>query len=417
MNFDQLKKLALSLNMESDSKSLLLKLEEEMSRQQILKQHKYDIFEIKRGGKIVYRTYIIDELTGKRKLIERTKKEALENAIIQCYTVRNTFEIVLKEWLYFYKSSVKPTTFSRVNTDVNRFFINNTVPFYNTEISKIKRITLREFINENIVKFSLKEQGLKNFKSILNGVFNYAIDKELLTDNPMLNLKTSTSNVKSKTKKSKTESVWINSEKELLLNSIWENKNNWKESTDLLLLLYFQTGLRVSEMVALKWSDISFKNKTLHIQRQEIIVDKWNEDLTEKTEKSVHIFVDYCKTDEGDRIIPLTNEAIKILKEIEIFNNKNNINSEYIFITKKGKFFNRQRVNTLLYTYCNKLEIDPKSSHKIRRTVLSTLLDNVQNKKAIQAFAGHKNIETTIKAYYKDITDEKEFCNQINNIL
>ena len=233
----------------------------------------------------------------------------------------------------------------------------------------------------------------------------------------MLNLKTSTSNVKSKTKKSKTESVWINSEKELLLNSIWENKNNWKESTDLLLLLYFQTGLRVSEMVALKWSDISFKNKTLHIQRQEIIVDKWNEDLTEKIEKSVHMFVDYCKTDEGDRIIPLTNEAIKILKEIEIFNNKNNINSEYIFITKKGKFFNRQRVNTLLYTYCNKLEIDPKSSHKIRRTVLSTLLDNVQNKKAIQAFAGHKNIETTIKAYYKDITDEKEFCNQINNIL
>ena len=74
----------------------------------------------------------------------------------------------------------------------------------------------------------------------------------------MLNLKTSTSNVKSKTKKSKTESVWINSEKELLLNNIWENKNNWKESTDLLLLLYFQTGLRVSEMVSLKWSDVSF---------------------------------------------------------------------------------------------------------------------------------------------------------------
>lgn len=418
MNYDELKNIFNSFNISSnDGKNLLLELEENMRKQQILEKHNYQIFEAKKGEKLVYRTYVIDEATGKRKLLERVKKEALEEQIFKYYTIKNSFKNVLNDWKFFYKTTVKNTTFDRTNSDINRFFINNKVSFYDTEIAKIKRIEIKEFINKTIIDFNLKEQGLRNLKIILNGIFNYAMDKELINDNPMLNLKIPTANIINKTKKTKTESVWVNSEKQLLIKSIWDNKNNWKESSHLLLLLYFQTGLRVSEMVALKWEDINLKSKTIHIQRQEIIYNEWNEDLTKKNKKSIHIFVDYTKTSEGNRLIPLTNSAIEILEEIKDFNNKNNINNDFVFVTKKGKFFNRQRVNTLLYTYCDKLGIDRKSSHKIRRTVLSTLLDNVSNKKAIQAFAGHKDIETTLKSYYRDITDENEFCECLNNIL
>lgn len=68
--------------------------------------------------------------------------------------------------------------------------------------------------------------------------------------------------------------------------------------------------------------------------------------------------------------------------------------------------FNRQRINTCLYSYCEKIDIIKKSSHKVRLSVISSLLGNLANKKAVQGFAGHENIETTFNSYYKNISDD-----------
>lgn len=56
----------------------------------------------------------------------------------------------------------------------------------------------------------------------------------------------------------------------------------------------------------------------------------------------------------------------------------------------------------------HKNHIIKKSSHKIRRSVISSLLDNLANKKAVQEFAGHENIETTFNSYYKNISDDDD---------
>lgn len=423
MNNQELQKILSSFTINDDNEKIFLEFIEEMKKREILKQHNYEIFTAQKNGGIVYRTYIPDEHNAyKRKLIERKKKEDLEKILIEFYTNatlktnKKLFKNVLSDWLIFYKKSVKESTFSRTYTDVKRFFINTVAPFNNIEISKIKRIDLKNFIQDTIISNNLKIQGCKNLKSILNGVFKYAVDSEYISINPMNNLDISLSNIATKTTKTKTQSVWTTKEKELIINSIWKNKNNWKETTDLLILLLFQTALRVGEVVALKWEDVDFTEKTLKIQRQEIVSNKWEDNL-EVCEKSIHTFVNYTKTEEGNRIIPLTDESINILNEIKIFNSTHNINDEFIFKTKDGIYFNRQRVNTRLYSYCDRLGIERKSSHKIRRSVLSTLLDNVDNKKVIQNFAGHKDIQTTLKSYYRDITDEKDFYKTLNAVL
>ena len=123
---------------------------------------------------------------------------------------------------------------------------------------------------------------------------------------------------------------------------------------------------------------------------------------------SVHEIKDYTKTQAGNRLLPLTPEAINILNHVKSWNNENKIKSEFIFVNQDGCTFNRQRINTCLYSYCNKVDIIKKSSHKIRRSVISSLLDNIANKKSVQAFAGHEELETTLNSYYKDITDDTE---------
>ena len=72
-----------------------------------------------------------------------------------------------------------------------------------------------------------------------------------------------------------------------------------------------QTGLRTGELVALKWEDIDFQNKTLKIQRSMeygYSVGEWR--IGEPKSKS------------GYRTIPLTDEVIDILKRQKEKNKK-----------------------------------------------------------------------------------------------
>lgn len=66
---------------------------------------------------------------------------------------------------------------------------------------------------------------------------------------------------------------------------------------------FLQTGLRTGELVGLKWEDIDFENKTLKVQRSmeyRYSVGVWR--------------VGEPKSKSGYRTIPLTDEAIRILK-------------------------------------------------------------------------------------------------------
>lgn len=130
---------------------------------------------------------------------------------------------------------------------------------------------------------------------------------------------------------------------------------------------------------------------------------KWNE--ADKRQIGV---VEYTKTQAGERISPLTPEAKRILDKIKEWNKIHKLKSDFIFVNASNHNFNRQRINTCLYSYCEKVDIIKKSSHKIRRSVISSLLDNLANKKAVQEFAGHENIETTFNSYYKNISDDDD---------
>lgn len=87
--------------------------------------------------------------------------------------------------------------------------------------------------------------------------------------------------------------------------------------------------------------------------------------------------------------------------------------SEFIFADRNGNHFKRQRINDRLYSYYEKANVIKKSTHKIRRCVVSTLLDNVKNKDSVRMFAGHENIQTTFNAYYKDISSDEGFFKEM----
>ena len=58
--------------------------------------------------------------------------------------------------------------------------------------------------------------------------------------------------------------------------------------------------------------------------------------------------------------------------------------------------------------YCNKLGIIKKSSHKARKTYISSLLDGNVNVNSVREMAGHRDERTTLSNYYFDRSSDEE---------
>ena len=396
------------VNINADEKNKVAELLEQMNKKQVIENHPYKIRTMQRNGTTYFITYVYDETKkDKRKQISAKTRENLENKIYDDYKSKTllTFEKVSLEWLHYYKTTVKDTTFDRTMSDYKRFI--SKCSFLNKSITVIKPLEIKEYLQKTIIDEKLKKRAYSNLKAMLNGIFAYAFDKEYITKNPMANLKVSTANIVHPTRKTKEEEVFTNKEKDLLRDYIKKDSANYKTTVPYAILLSFQLGLRVGELIALKWSDIDFKKKIIHIQRQETICSKYDDNLN-KIASSVHEIKEYTKTQAGNRFLPLTPEALRILSAVKFWNKSKKINSNFIFVDNEEHNFNRQRINTCLYSYCNKVDIIKKSSHKVRRSVISSLLDNIANKKSVQQFAGHEELETTLNSYYKDISDDDE---------
>ncbi len=229
------------------------------------------------------------------------------------HILSKSFEEVSKEWLTYYKKTVRKETFSRTFSDYKRFFFNN--DFTQQLINNISDFDIEDFVHSEIISKNLRKQGYKNLKALLNGIFTFAYKKKYILINPMNTVKISTSNISKPTKSKKSDAVFTTNDASLIKNIIKSESNEYQTSIPLSILLSFQLGLRVSELIALKWSDI--ENNCIHIQRQEISYTAYDDNF--KSLGTIHEIVEYTKTGASDRFLPLTPEANKILSDVKTF--------------------------------------------------------------------------------------------------
>lgn len=162
-----------------------------------------------------------------------------------------------------------------------------------------------------------------------------------------------------------------------------------------------QTGLRTGELVGLKWEDIDFDKKTMTISRSMEFrhsTDVWR--------------VGEPKSSSGYRTIPLTNEAIRILKDQKVKNSHLKVTPiewrEYVFLCRKGTPIKNSTYDTALYKICNKAGIKPFAMHILRHTFATRCIEGGMKPKTLQKILGHSNIGITMNLYVTTTDDEKQ---------
>ena len=117
----------------------------------------------------------------------------------------------------------------------------------------------------------------------------------------------------------------------------------------------------------------------------------------------------------------MTDEALHILELVKEFNKKYDMTAEWIFQSKDPKIDYRlsyNAANNKLAKLCEKIDSVRKSPHKLRKTCLSTLLDDPNvNNRTVQRYAGHGDITTTLRYYNFDRSSKEEQAKAINDAL
>lgn len=176
-----------------------------------------------------------------------------------------------------------------------------------------------------------------------------------------------------------------------------------------LLVILLYTGMRINEALALKWSDIDFEKRTIHIDEGRSEIIDW--EGTPKENCTYAYKVEYIspKSNAGIRTFYAMDIVIDCLNLIKKRPNYNP-NENFVFLTTEGyppKYLrNIYRALRSVYKRVG-VEFESEGFHVLRHTFISLLCRKGIDKKVIATIVGHADTTMIERVYQHVLADEK----------
>ncbi|WP_435625187.1 site-specific tyrosine recombinase XerD [Flagellimonas sp.] len=261
---------------------------------------------------------------------------------------------------------------------IERGLSTNTISSYTSDIQKmmgfLKENKLSEsplqIAKETVQKFiydvakTMNPRSQARIISSLKGFFNYLIFEGYRSDNPIELIETPKIGRKLPDTLSTEE---INE----LINAIDLSHQQGERNRAILETLY-GCGLRVSELIGLKLSDLYFE-----------------EDFIKVTGKG-----------DKQRFVPISEINKKFINiyryEVRVHQSIQKEFSDYLFLNRRGKKLTRAMIFTIIKDLAEKIGLQKNiSPHTFRHSFATHLLENGADLRAIQQMLGHESITTT----------------------
>lgn len=380
----------------------------EKEKQRLLATHKYKIFQDKDGR---WKTTVPDETKKNgRRLIAKSSYSELEKYIITFYaenedleyekkkliTIRNLFP----EWLNYKSSHTTSSSYiRRIKNDWNKYFENDSI--IDIPIYELNYLSLDKWVHNLIKMEAMTKKQYYNMSMIIRQILDYAVEMKIIEQNIFSRIKVDGKMFRHVPKPESDIQVFsLEDEKSICKLAMNHYNSSPKAITPLAILLNFNLGLRVGELVALKWSDIDSKNY-IHVQRMEVADYRLDKEGN-VTRCGVKV-VEHTKSYAGDRKIYLNANARNILSIIKKRSFSYGLYYDnFIFVNSKSARLTTGSINSFLYRLCDEINIKRKSSHKIRKTYISSLFDSGLNINKIREIAGHEDERTSLNNYCFD---------------
>jgi integrase len=371
-----------------------------------------------------YRVYIgTDPITGKdiRKSKEGflTQKDAKLAAALFERQIHNDeyiqpskmlFADLCEDWEKHYGQDAKESSL-RARRIALKHIIKE---FGKTPIQKVTKKAYQDTIDKLSREFS--SNYISSIHTSANMVFEYAYSLRLIKEVPSKDIKLPKKkiNVSDLEKGNSLFEKFL--EKEELEEFLTVTKNEGLEGDLLAFTMLAYTGLRIGEMIALKWSDIDFENQTLRVIKTYYNPTNNKSKYTLLTPKTVGSIRTITLDPLLIKMLEIhKDEQRKIMKENKPFYN----DSGFIFATNEGYPKTIKHLAIRMQRILKKTKINKQvTPHSFRHTHTSLLIEANVHIKEIQERLGHSDINTTMDIYaHMTKNIKKEASNKFGNLM
>lgn len=349
------------------------------------------------------------QFTGKTQQDVKNKLQEYKKQMLM--GVLNEDKLTVSDWFYswlfdYRKQDLKPKSFQRYH-GIYKNYIENT-DFGNIKLNDLRTTHLqrhyKKLLDNGITPTTIRQINT-NLKTCLNEAERQGYIQKNWCKLVTLPKKEDNKEVKVLTKQ----------EQEKFLEAIKGHE------LELLYIVALGTGLRIGEILGLKWSDIDFKNNELHVNRslQKAAIYEGDKIARYEVQETTP------KTKNSLRSIPVPQNIIKKLRAHKKEQNKLILllqeeydNKNYVFCNKLGKPIEDKRPGRNLKTILTSIGIEPIKFHALRHTYATRLFEAGIPPKTVQHLMGHSDIETTMNIYTHVMKEQKlEAVEKINSIF
>jgi integrase len=239
--------------------------------------------------------------------------------------------------------------------------------FEKTRIDEITRGKVKDFLLGKINK-GFSKSTCAHMKHVISGVLNRALDDEIIPANPAMSLG---KRFLKDNNQGKTVNALTREELKTLLDAFQEHFSGFYT----FVLLLARTGVRLGEAIALKWEDIDFEGRFIHVQRSLVrgVISVPKSGKTRKVDMSLQLM-----------------EALKT----------HPFRSEFIFTNTVGKPIDQANFRRYVFKKAlAKAKLRAIRIHDLRHTYATLRIAKGDNIQDVSNQLGHHSVKLTLDVY------------------
>ena len=228
------------------------------------------------------------------------------------------------------------------------------------DVFEVTTIAARAWV-AYLMESKVSSRSINRKVSSLNSFYRFLLRSELISSNPIDKV--------IKPKSSKRLPVFIDEKGMSKLFDGFEFDHGFAGLRDRMVLsVFYSTGIRLSELIELKVNDVDLLNGQIKV------LGKRNK----------------------ERLVPLTRELIKDLKEYISLKDEQEFKVVNLFVTNSGGKLYQKFVYRMVNYYLSSVSsVVKKSPHVLRHTFATHMLNNGADLNAIKELMGHSSLSAT----------------------
>ena len=364
-------------------------------------------------------TYVDDlKYPGKRKKVGRQTEEALIGYLYDHYALSQSSRRNVKlpdcyaDWRdYKLATANRANTVRRLDTDYKRFYLNEPLsePIMKTPLRLLTKAEIEMWSYQMIKRYNLTHKAFSGLITILRQVYEYLIDRGVLTDNPVTKIRIRPTSFHKVRKKPAGTQVFYHDEVEKITERARLLAREHLDENYLALPLFFETGIRIGECMGLSFEDFDKESGIVRVHCSFVTKDELLPDGTWATRK--YEVEEHLKQNADEREVLVPDSCFDLLTEIKKIKFQRGEVGPRLFEAKTPA-----DIQLKLHRICRDLGITQRSPHKIRKTYISTLLNQGFDLDFVREQAGHQDLKTTLNCYTFSTTRREENREKLNKI-